>query len=136
MYDGNCDDRDADDVEKTAPEDNGEVQIGETKDVVNYDEEALHQIFKMEKRLLEIWELGPAQFTSSLDMRISTLEEKLAKAQGDNVYLESLLDVRNADFARYCDLERRERIQCGHLARKVENLEDKLDEKDHIIISM
>ena len=74
MYDGNGDDRDADDEEKTSPEDNVEVQIGETKDVVNDDEDALNQIVKMEKRLLEIWELGPAQFTSSLDMRISTLE--------------------------------------------------------------
>jgi hypothetical protein len=93
--------------------------------------EVLSQICKLEEDLLEMWNQGQTRLTKQQDQRILMLEEQLVSVQADNVYMESLLKVRDADFARYCDLERRERIQRGHLARKVENLEAQLEEKDH-----
>ena len=88
------------------------------------------QIAKKEEKLLKIWEQGPAQVTVSQDMRVSYLEEKLAKSIEDNEYLEALLKVRDNDFARYLDLERQQRRHASHLLEEVNTLYDQLEKKD------
>jgi hypothetical protein len=93
----------------------------------------LSQICKLEEDLLVIWNQDPNRLTKQQDQNMLLLEDQLVSVQAENVYLESLLKVRDTDFARYCNLERKERIQRGHLARKVENLEAKLEEKDHLL---
>lgn len=100
------------------------------------DHQLSRQIAEKEKRLLNIWEGGPAQMTMSQDMRITYLEEKLEKADEDNKYLEAMLEIRNADFARYYDLHWKEKVQGEHLEELVEKLETELEEKDQIIITL
>jgi hypothetical protein len=106
----------------------GKEAVDDGTNLLENDSEMLQQIAEMEKKLLEIWEHCPAQFTESQAMRISTLEEKLVKAQGDNGYLESLLQIRDMDFARYLDLERQQRKRAGNLEEKVDSLEDLVKE--------
>lgn len=88
------------------------------------------QIVKLEENLLDLWEHGPAQLTLSQEMRITYLEEKLERADEDNKYLEAMIDIRNADFAKYYDLHWKEKIQGEHLEELVENLKTELEEKD------
>ena len=84
----------------------------------------------------EICEHGPAQIMVSQALRISSLEERLEKAHEDSKYLEALLEIRNADFARYCDLHWSEKIKGEHLAEMVDALEADMEEKDQLINSM
>ena len=116
--------------------DEGKVTDDEVFAFGEDDQQLSRQIVKKEKKLLHIWENGPAQLTMSQDMRIAYLEEKLEKAYDDNKYLEALLEVRNRDFARYYNLHWKEKIEGENLAERVDVLLAELEKKDHIIISM
>ena len=94
------------------------------------DQQLATQIAEKEEKLLEIWEHGPAQLTVSQDMRIAYLEEKLVEASEDIKYLEALLEVRDTDFARYQDLERKQRRHASLLEDEVDNMHAELVEKD------
>ena len=74
--------------------------VDEGTDSVEDDHEVLKKIAKMEKRLLDIWEHGPDKLSEHQDTRILVLEEQLAIARSDSVYLESLLHARETSKQR------------------------------------
>ena len=58
--------------------------------------------------------------------RILEVEDKLSALKKENIYLENLLAVRDMDFARYLDLERKQRNRADMLEDRVEELENQL----------
>jgi hypothetical protein len=107
--------------------DGNDVAFDEENNFAEGDALVLQQI-GFEEKLLEVWKHGPPQLAEQQLLRISILEEKLATTQADNVYLESLLQIRDMDFARYLDLERQQRKRAGNLEEKVDSLEDLVKE--------
>ena len=69
--------------------------------------------------------------TQTLDVsderkRILEVEDKLAALKKENIYLENLLAVRDMDFARYLDLERKQRTRADMLEDRVEELKNQI----------